>query len=130
VIDHLLLTLTYNPLRLLYTTATMSPEEPWPIRPDDQPLPVFEVPPTRPSTPTLEHRLERIAEAPSRADHYLPAVETSSPIRAITPITVGPLIEGFDRVTLRDPRYEDMAQDTQDTDQNGRNGSAVSSQTV
>jgi hypothetical protein len=106
----------------------MSPEEPWPIRPEDQPLPVFQVPPTRPSTPTLEHRLERIAEAPSRADHYLPAVETSSPIRAITPITVGPLIEGFDRVTLRDPRYEDMAQDTQDTDQNGRTGSAVSSQ--
>lgn len=107
----------------------MSPEEPWPIRPEDQPLPDFQVPPTRPSTPTLEHRLERIAEAPSRADHYLPPVQTSSPIRAITPITLSPLVEEFERVTLRDPRYEDMAQDTQDTDQNGHAGSAVSFQT-
>jgi hypothetical protein len=106
----------------------MSPEEPWPIRPEDQPLPVLQVPPTRPSTPTLEHRLERIAEAPSRADHYLPPVQTSSPIRAVTPITVAPLVEEFDRVTLRDPRYEDMAQDNQDSDQNGHAGSAVSFQ--
>lgn len=53
------------------------------------------VPPTRPSTPTFEHqlpptrpstptfgRIERIAEAPSRADPNLPLVETSSPIQA------------------------------------------------
>jgi hypothetical protein len=41
------------------------------------------VPPTRPSTPTFDHhRLDRIAEAPSRADPNLPQVETSSPIQA------------------------------------------------
>ncbi len=108
----------------------MSPEEPWPIRPEDQPLPVLQVPPTRPSTPTLEHRLERIAEAPSRADHYLPPVETSSPIRASTPTSVAPLVEEFERITLRDPRYDDMAQDTQDTAENGHAGSAVSFKTV
>jgi len=40
------------------------------------------VPPTRPSTPTLEHRLDRIAEAPSRAEPAVPYVETSSLIQA------------------------------------------------
>jgi hypothetical protein len=41
------------------------------------------VPPTRPSTPTFDHhRLDRIAEAPSRADPNLPQVEISSPIQA------------------------------------------------
>ena len=40
------------------------------------------VPPTRPSTPTLEHRLNRIAEAPSRAEPAVLYVETSSPIQA------------------------------------------------
>jgi hypothetical protein len=125
VIDHLLLPLSYY---IGYCTPqpTMSPEEPWPIMPDDQSLPILQVPPTRPSTPTLEHRFERIAEAPSRADHYLPPVETSSPIRAVTPTTVAPLVEEFDRVTLRGPRYEDMAQDAQHIDQNGHAGSAVS----
>jgi hypothetical protein len=57
--------------------------DPFEVPPTRPSTPVFNhpVPPTRPSTPTFG-RIDRIAEAPSRADHNLPPVETSSPIQA------------------------------------------------
>jgi hypothetical protein len=89
-----------------------------------QDRPEFQVPPTRPSTPDLDHRIERIAEAPSRADPDLPSVETSSPIRAQGPITMAEPVEELERVTIND-NHDDTAQGTEQT---GHDTTTVSTQ--
>ncbi|PMD49292.1 uncharacterized protein K444DRAFT_297064 [Hyaloscypha bicolor E] len=92
------------------------------------------VPPTRPSTPTFEHqlpptrpstptfgRIERIAEAPSRADPNLPLVETSSPIQAPpSPMEASQP----DRVNSNDPGDDT----TEGNEQNGHQTTSVSPQ--
>jgi hypothetical protein len=86
-----------------------------------QDRPEFEVPPTRPSTPNLDHRVERIAEAPSRAEPDLPSVETSSPIRAQGPTTMAEPVEELERVTISG-NPDDAAQESE---QNGHDVSTV-----
>jgi hypothetical protein len=81
-----------------------------------------QLPPTRPSTPTFG-RIERIAEAPSRADPNISLVEMSSPAQAPPS---PPRVSEPDRVNFNNPG-DNMGQENE---QNGNETAAVSFQVV
>lgn len=96
-----------------------------PTRPS---TPTIALPPTRPSTPIFG-RIDRIAEAPSRADPHLPLVETSSPVQA-PPTTMGVDFASEQGRINSNNQDEEPAQGDNQNEQNGHQAIAVSSQIV